>query len=63
MPGASFVFENELGAIASALSTANGIDSTNVDKIAKMRILDLFNNFVLKINNKKEVVHSIDVPM
>jgi len=53
MPGASFVFENELGAIASALSTANGIDSTNVDKIAKVTILDLFNNFVLKIDNKK----------
>ena len=51
IPGASFVFEKEFGA-ASTLSTANGIDRTNVDKIANVMILDLFNNLVLKRDNK-----------
>ena len=52
IPGASFVFEKEFEA-ASTLSTANGIDRTNVDKIANVMNLDLFINRILRRDNKK----------
>jgi len=52
IPGASFVFEKEFGA-ASTLSTANGIDRTNVDKIANAMNLDLFIGRILRRDNKK----------